>query len=184
MLRRHYPILIPLLLMAGCAAGGGAEKQEAAQEAVNALQSVDSAISIGTNVTGYGQLLIPAKTEVDQYIALDSNSELADSLQQALTGHRLAFEWWQCNLAKSDEGSSVVLAYEAQQECREELLPNLYALDPEFERIVNEAVEAVEERSGKPVAQKSSALDPDAVLKLIWQKTSADTEKAAELLAK
>ena len=184
MLQRQYPILIPLLLMAGCSMGGGVEKQEAAQEAVNALQSVDSAISVGTNITGYGELLIPAKTEVDQYIALDSNSELAENLQQTLTGHRLALEWWQCNLAKSDEGSSVVLDYDAQRNCREELLPILYALDPEFERIVNEAVEAVEERSGKPVAQKSSALDPDAVLKLIWQKTSADTEKTAELLTK
>lgn len=62
------------------------------------------------------------------------------------------------------------------------MLPNLYKLDPEFEQIVQEAVEAVEERSGKPLSQTSSALDPDAVLQLIWRKTSTDTQQVAKLL--
>jgi hypothetical protein len=167
--------LLPLVLAIGCSSGGIGNK-ESAQEAVDALQSVDSAISVGTNMADYRQALVPARTEVDQYLAKDSDSEFAQSLSRAMDGHQSANDWWQCEVAQPE--SSREDRFDAQYRCRDSVLPALFALYPETEEKVNAAVA----NRQSTLEHKSRTLDSDAILQYIWQQTSADTAKAIEAL--
>lgn len=166
------------MLVVGCSSGGIANK-ESAQEAVDALQAVGSAVSIGTNMMNYGQALVPAKTEVNQYLATDSDSEFAQNISRTMDGHQIAFEWWQCNLAQP---SSSLETYTAKPKCREAILPALFVLYPETEAMVDSAVASRQARTERTLDYKSEALDPDSILQYIWQQTGADTAKAAEFL--
>ncbi|MGB3518572.1 MAG: hypothetical protein WBA43_19095 [Elainellaceae cyanobacterium] len=168
-------LLLPLVLAVGCSSGGIGNK-ESAQEAVDALQSVDSAISVGTNMVDYRQALVPARTEVDQYLAKDSDSEFAQSLSRAMDGHQTANDWWQCEVAQPE--NSLETRWDAQYRCQDSVFPALFALYPEIE----EKVDAVVAGLQSPPKYKSGSLDSDAILQYIWQQTSADTAKAIEAL--
>lgn len=170
--------LLPLALTVGCSSGEIGNK-ESAQEAVDALQSVNSAISVGTNMVDYRQALVPAMTEVDQYLAKDSDSEFAQSLSRAMDGHQIANDWWQCNLANPVGAYD---PYDTEPKCREAVLPSLFVLYPEAEAMIDSAVESRQAKIERTLDYKSEALDPDSILQYIWQQTSADTTKAAEFL--
>lgn len=165
--------LILVLLAVGFS---GCKDQEAAESAVEALQAVDSAVSVGTNMVNYRQALVLARTEVDQYLAKDSDSEFAQNLSRAMDGHQAAADWWQCEVARAQ--NSLESRWDAQARCRDAVLPSIFVLYPDAQP----KVEAAVANRQSPVEYQSQALDPDAMLQFVWRHTSADMDKVIEAL--
>ncbi|NEZ61994.1 hypothetical protein D0962_04260 [Leptolyngbyaceae cyanobacterium CCMR0082] len=156
-------------------------KKESAQAALDKLKAIDAAITISTNVGNYGELLVDAKPAIDSYVEIDSSSELSEAISQTFDGHRLAFDWWQCDFAKS-ETNNASDDIDAENQCRDNLLPKLYDMYPDIGVKIDEVVEAKEVELGRPLTYKTSWLDPDSIIQNIWKKTGDSTDLAASLL--
>ena len=179
MLKRVLLALVSISL-AACNEGN-AVKDESAQVALGKLEEIEAAISISTNIGNYGQRLIEAKPIVDDYLETDPDSDFSEAIGQAFDGHRLAFDWWQCNFEKSETNNSFD-DIDAENQCRDDLLPRLYGMYPDIGKKIDEVVEAKEAELGRPLTYKTSWLEPDSIIQNIWQKTGSDTELAASLL--
>lgn len=137
-------------------------------QAVKALQQVDSAASVGTNISNYSTQVISAKTEVDTYLLKDKDSETAKKLSKVLNSHLAAVEWWRCNLSQAE--SSLKDEYEVASECRDAVLSKIFELSPNIKKEAEIAI------ATKPMRHKSDSLDKSAMLQMIWQETSSDTQ--------
>ncbi|MEA5516787.1 hypothetical protein [Nodularia sp. UHCC 0506] len=168
-MKSHRAIIIVVIacLISSC----DSNKKELG-EAVKALQQVDSATSVGTNISNYATQLTSAKTEVDAYLLKDSNSERAKKIDKLLNRHLAALSWWQCNLSQAE--SSLKDEYEVASECRDAVLPKIFELFPGIKQDAEQAI------TNKPRKYKSESLDKSAVLQFMWEETSIDTKSLLE----
>ncbi|MGK7896781.1 MAG: hypothetical protein AB4372_25005 [Xenococcus sp. (in: cyanobacteria)] len=122
--------------------------------AIAKLERIHSDLELGLNIGEYKQKVSDAKFSVEQ---VNKDSEIIDSLDKAVEGHSLALDWWRCKLEVNDTFDSA--------KCRDKILNSLFTYSP----TIKEKVEPHLKLNSR--LPKSWNIDPDQMLKLIWNET-------------
>jgi hypothetical protein len=172
---RFLPIFLTIAV-AGCSPSAPISSSPATptarpNDAVRALQAIDSATLTGTNMSRYAQLIAEAQTEVRIYLSQEPESDLAEPMQKLLEGHQITLAWWRCDLERETAAAIESLA---QARCRDAVLPRIFAFSERIEATAQPLIEqktAEWRQKGVSEINPSMALDKDAIVSRLWQET-------------
>lgn len=97
----------------------------------------------------------------------NGNSKVVVAVKSAVAGHQLAYQFWQCNQIEG---------YEQLHECQDKILQRIFVKYPDI------AAQSQSVVAGQNLTYISAALDEQALLQAIWQKTGEDTEIALQVV--
>jgi hypothetical protein len=112
----------------------------------------------------YGENVV----DVDQMLEnAYGNSEAVAAAKSAIVGHKLAAKFWKCEK---------LTGFDAQGQCRDDALQEIFRVYPDIERQVKAAIK------GENLAYMSVGIDRNALLEAVWAKTGAETDKAVKII--
>ena len=141
------------------------ETKRLREEAIAALQQLQAAVEVGTNMVNYGRAIPPAKVAVDRYANVDKAGSL--EMQQAIAAHIIALAWWRCDAVPVEQSA----------DCRDRIVPKIKALDSGLKQIIDGAIAG---RTEQAKVHVSYVFDKEKILQLLWEFAGEAIGKAAD----
>jgi len=105
-------------------------------------------------------------TDVEEMIEnAYGNPQALAAVKSAIVGHKLAAKFWKCEK---------LTGFDAQSQCRDDVLQDIFRTYPDIEAQAKAAVK------GEDLAYMSLGIDRNALLQAIWAKTGAQTDTAVK----
>lgn len=95
------------------------------------------------------------------------NPQAIAAVKSAIVGHKLAAKFWKCEK---------LTGYDAQFQCRDDVLKDVFRTYPDIEKQVKAAIK------GENLDYMSVGIDRNALLQTIWAKTGTETDTAVKLV--
>ncbi len=133
-------------------------------EAVKELQVLETKVKSGIDDKAYAIIITNTLPIVQN---AKGEAKAVAAVKSAFEGHQLALKLWQCDR---------VAGYEELHQCQDKVFAEIFTKYPDIKAQAKAAVKG-------DFSTVSAKLDKQAVLKAIWEKTSADTEVARRAIS-
>lgn len=112
----------------------------------------------------YGENVVDVEQMIENAYG---NPQALAAVKSAIVGHKLAAKFWKCEK---------LTGYDAQFQCRDDVLKDIFRTYPDIEKQAKAAVK------GENLDYMSVGIDRNALLEAIWAKTGAQTDTAVKLV--
>ncbi|MFB8788536.1 MAG: hypothetical protein U7123_06725 [Potamolinea sp.] len=112
----------------------------------------------------YGENVVDVEQMIENAYG---NPKAVAAVKSAIVGHKLAAKFWKCEK---------LTGYDAQSQCRDDVLKDIFRTYPDIETQAKAAVK------GENLDYMSLGIDRNALLEAIWAKTGAQTDTAVKLV--
>jgi hypothetical protein len=112
----------------------------------------------------YGENVVDVEQMIENAYG---NPQALAAAKSAIVGHKLAAKFWKCEK---------LTGFDAQAQCRDDALQEIFRVYPDIEKQAKAAVK------GENLAYMSLGIDRNALLEAVWAKTGTETDKAVKLI--